>query len=155
MRTKKEKLLAKYTFASFLEKSRVYEQEHGLMSMSHVMKLQMFYANEAEKCVRCGTTENLTADHIFPIVFLKMLGYPAERMWRHEWYQPLCRSCNSSKRIRVEWEHPNTKFIIETALHEKPGYEYATLQKETAKFRAQNKDRDRKVFRLTDEVQST
>lgn len=146
--TKREKLLKKYTFESYLEKARKMEREVGLMSRSHVIKLQVLFSEKYKVCAQCESTEDITADHIFPVVFLKMLGYPADRMWRDEWYQPLCRSCNKSKGIKVDWEHPNTKLILETAMREKPTQEYAILQKETAKYIKMMEWREEKVLRL-------
>lgn len=51
----------------------------------------------ASSCVACGSTDDITADHIIPLA----------KGGRHSIgnLQPLCRSCNSSKsdRLMVEW----------------------------------------------------
>jgi hypothetical protein len=45
------------------------------------------------KCLKCGTSENITMDHIMPI----FLGGEHKK----ENIQPLCKSCNSSKRLKI------------------------------------------------------
>lgn len=45
------------------------------------------------KCLRCGTTENITADHVVPIS-LGGSGFISN-------IQPLCRSCNSKKHNKI------------------------------------------------------
>lgn len=45
-------------------------------------------------CLKCGATEKLSIDHIVPLV----LGGSSDR----DNLQTLCRSCNSSKRTKIE-----------------------------------------------------
>ena len=142
----REKLLERWTYETYLAHCRAKEEKNGLLSHKQVMQLQILFAERAGKCKHCGSTDNLTADHIFPVVFLKMLGYPAERMFREEWYQCLCRECNHKKKSKVEWEHPATYKILQTAMEEKPTWEYATLQKETAKQRVNDEYRFQKYL---------
>jgi 5-methylcytosine-specific restriction endonuclease McrA len=48
------------------------------------------YKSIGAKCARCGSTENVTADHIIS---------REDGGTNHPWnYQPLCGSCNSSKK---------------------------------------------------------
>lgn len=53
----------------------------------------MVAQRDGESCRRCGTTENLTVDHIIPVI--------AEGPDRLSNFQLLCRSCNSRKGGRV------------------------------------------------------
>lgn len=47
------------------------------------------FAVYGEECLKCGTTENITIDHIKPVA-----RGGKNRLWN---LQPLCQSCNSSK----------------------------------------------------------
>jgi 5-methylcytosine-specific restriction endonuclease McrA len=49
-----------------------------------------FYGN---KCLKCGTTKNITADHVIPLV--KGGAHDMTNI------QPLCKSCNSSKHSSI------------------------------------------------------
>lgn len=53
-------------------------------------------AKYGNKCIRCNTTENISMDHIVP---LSRGGIHTK-----ENVQPLCRSCNSKKKNRLESE---------------------------------------------------
>lgn len=132
-----EKFVQKYTFSSYYERCLETERVNGLMNLGQVIKLQKLYVLENGPCAECQSEENLTADHIFPIFFLKAFGYPADRMFRLEWYQVLCVSCNRKKTHRIDWNNPRTYEIINRAKEEKPTFEYAYLKKEHAKEKAQ------------------
>ncbi|MFC9768982.1 HNH endonuclease [Rhodococcus jostii] len=60
------------------------------------------YARDGHMCVACGSTDDLSLDHIIP--------------WSHggpdsvDNFQTLCRPCNSKKGARGhEWTHPNNQ----------------------------------------------
>lgn len=61
-----------------------------------------------DKCVRCGSEENLTIDHIVPYVFLyDYLGYKMKDSYADEWnLQILCKTCNKKKTNKLEFADP-------------------------------------------------
>ena len=145
-KTPREKLLEKWTLETYIEHLETKREKNGLLSHKQVIQAQILFAQQMGVCEMCGSRENLTADHIVPVVFLKMLGYPADRMFRIHWYQCLCRNCNISKHHKMEWDNPKTYLILEEAMQERPTWEYATLQKESAHARRQAEERCSKVM---------
>jgi 5-methylcytosine-specific restriction endonuclease McrA len=131
----REKLFAKYTFASYWQYAQEHKTLYGEMSRKQVICLQLLFAHEAGKCVHCGSTEDLTADHIVPAFFLKMLGYNVDNEFRLEWYQCLCRKCNFEKAYRIEWNNPRTIEILNQAMIDKPTWEYRKILKEHTKHK--------------------
>lgn len=53
------------------------------------------FKRDGYRCVQCGTTEDLTIDHIYPRI--RGGGHTEDNL------QTLCRSCNSRKGARVLW----------------------------------------------------
>jgi len=74
-------------------KRRAQKQANGVYQVSKEFYAELY----ASKCVVCGSSENITADHIVP---LSRGGVEAEGN-----LQPLCGSCNSSKgnKLMSEW----------------------------------------------------
>lgn len=74
-------------------KRRAQKQANGIYEVSKDFYAQLY----SSPCVGCGTSENITADHIVPI---SRGGTEAESN-----LQPLCGSCNSSKgnKLMSEW----------------------------------------------------
>jgi 5-methylcytosine-specific restriction endonuclease McrA len=59
------------------------------------------------RCVRCGSTENITIDHVVPLGVFKewaAVHHPSYRANDIENIQPLCLHCNSSKKSDLEAE---------------------------------------------------
>lgn len=134
MSTSTKKQLERYTFSALWDKAQIHRRQYGQMTRSHVIILQVAFAKEAGVCDHCGSTDEPTADHIVPAVFLKMLGYPVETDFRVEWYQCLCRHCNSRKGHRMEWDNYRTYFILHQVMKDKPTFEWIHMAKETAKL---------------------
>lgn len=70
------------------------------------------YARDGYKCVKCGSTENLTLDHIVP----KSLGGIGKVIN----LQTLCKNCNEVKSSRIECYVPfkRTKKYVEEFIHD-------------------------------------
>lgn len=144
-KTLRQKLLEKWTLDLYLAHLEEKREAHGLLSHKQVIQAQILFAESVRVCAKCGSTENPTADHIVPAVFLNMLGYPTHRMFRKHWYQCLCSDCNRKKTHRMEWDNPMTYQILNEAMEEKPTFEYATLQKETAKHKAMESYHEQRI----------
>ena len=70
---------------------------------------------DGEKCVKCGSVNELTIDHIIPVSFLEMMGIFRKHTLskkHHQNLQLLCRKCNSLKRERFDWTDKRTKPLI-------------------------------------------
>ena len=63
------------------------------------------------KCVKCGSSENLTNDHIIPKKFLRRLrGIGISGLKDH--LQILCVDCNQKKGKYIEWEDPKVRELM-------------------------------------------
>lgn len=77
----------------------------------------------SKKCAYCGTTNNLTVDHILPKSFLIALGIDPNR---RENTQVLCRKCNTTKGNEIRTNCERTQALVRWAfqhwltLHGKP-----------------------------------
>lgn len=77
--------------AALLPRARLARSNHGAKIPKE--RRQRIYERDEYRCVRCGSTEDLTLDHIKP---RKHGGSNTE-----ENLQTMCRSCNCSKGARV------------------------------------------------------
>lgn len=60
-------------------------------------------------CAKCGSTDNITRDHIIPrwiMVRIHMFGIKAALPEGWSNFQDLCESCNLIKGGKVDWENP-------------------------------------------------
>ena len=71
------------------KKSYQYKREQACLYTSGPAIRKKVFKRDGRKCVKCGTSKNLTLDHIIPVS--KNGKNKLENM------QVLCRSCNSSK----------------------------------------------------------
>lgn len=62
------------------------------------------------KCARCGSTDNLTKDHIIPKALLKMLC--VQMLNEQDNLQVLCQSCNTLKAHTLDPKHPKTMRLL-------------------------------------------
>jgi len=62
------------------------------------------------KCNRCGSTENLTKDHIIPKYILKILCVATQN--HSENLQILCKECNTLKSHALDPKHPKTMPLL-------------------------------------------
>ena len=61
----------------------------------------------------CGSTEDLTIDHVIPICILKDFGLTFEQMFeKDDWLQVMCRKCNTKKANHLDFKNPKTKEIL-------------------------------------------
>lgn len=60
-------------------------------------------------CTRCGSTENLTADHIIPLAVLKAMGIPCTDSRN---LQRLCYDCNQTKGSQLDPKNPKTRQLM-------------------------------------------
>lgn len=76
---------------------------------------------KADKCEKCGSTENLTRDHIIPKWLYKRLNNfgPSLRFSQtfkknlgQSNFQTLCSECNSKKAGGLDMTHPMTRLIF-------------------------------------------
>jgi len=66
-------------------------------------KRKKVYEKSEGKCVECGTTENLTVDHIFPLDELrKMTWVNKEQRNDIKNLQAMCKECNIKKGNKVD-----------------------------------------------------
>lgn len=133
------------TFQEIYGQAKVTQKRAGLMSRKQVLALQIAFAREEGQCEKCPAVTDLTADHIVPALFLKMLGYNVEREFRMEWYQALCRTCNRNKSHRIEWGDYRTHFILKRVMREQPTWEYTKLAQEHAKLEARFEDPKKEI----------
>lgn len=74
-----------------------------------------------EKCANawCGSTKDLTVDHIVPVVFLQQLGMNTyETLYNLEDnFQILCRYCNIMKGGRIDPRNPKTYIILKREIY--------------------------------------
>jgi len=70
--------------------------------------------NEVCTCEKCGSTNNITVDHIIPVMILEplILDAPKERYemlynWEEN-FQFLCRYCNKQKGHKLDIRNPKT-----------------------------------------------
>ena len=74
------------------------------------------------KCEICGTTEDLTKDHIVPKWLMKRLPAFGSKLkggihGKHNSnIQTLCRPCNSEKGGKIIWESPRTREVMENLM---------------------------------------
>lgn len=86
------------------ERNRRANKRKSLGTIHHDlwMKALEFYGNV---CLCCGTTDNLTLDHVIP------LKWGGKNVIENA--QPLCLSCNSSKRDRHSTDYRNGRIFAE------------------------------------------
>lgn len=82
-------------------------------------------ARDGVKCAKCGSTNELTIDHIIPISLLEFLGIKKEHSYNFKKHganlQLLCRACNSLKSNRVDWTDKRSLPLLQSyidKLHE-------------------------------------
>lgn len=63
-------------------------------------------------CEKCGRVENLTLDHIVPLLILNQLGIDTEREIVEGNYRILCRICNQFKSGKLDFSTLKTKEIL-------------------------------------------
>ena len=56
-------------------------------------------------CTRCGSTENLTKDHIIPLAILRAMGLETTNTFN---LQPMCQKCNLTKGCLLDPKNPKT-----------------------------------------------
>ena len=80
-------------YRELMQRRRAREKANGIFTVTDKDLARLY----ASPCAACGTTEQVTADHVIPIA----------RGGRHSIgnLQPLCMACNSHKsdRLMVEW----------------------------------------------------
>lgn len=52
-------------------------------------------------CVQCGSTEDLTVDHVHPLASFTQEQWDEGEQWNPDLLQTLCRRCNSIKQDKV------------------------------------------------------
>lgn len=62
------------------------------------------------KCNICGSTENLTKDHIVPKKFIQRMRGIGIRLDSR--LQTLCFSCNQKKASHIDWKDPRVREIM-------------------------------------------
>lgn len=67
---------------------------------------------EHSLCAKCGTTENLTWDHIIPKIILKTLCVSQTNERQN--LQILCQACNTKKGHALEPKNPRTMYLLRT-----------------------------------------
>lgn len=60
-------------------------------------------------CTRCGSTKNLTADHIIPLAVLRAMGIPCTDARN---LQRLCQTCNNTKGSQLDPKNPRTRPLM-------------------------------------------
>ena len=68
------------------------------------------------QCERCGSTVNVTVDHIIPVSLLKELGVDMYECDGN--FQLLCRLCNTFKANRLDHLNPNTIPLLKKYVEE-------------------------------------
>ena len=113
----------------------------------------------AKECRYCGTTENLTVDHIIPQSWANdpLWDITREPVDHPDNLVPACRSCNASKGARL----PNDPELLAIAtrllgfdplkiyegLDEEPGEEFGALLAEMFGTPEEQEARDRDIYR--------
>lgn len=64
-----------------------------------------------ESCEQCGSTENISLDHIIPYSFLKdHLNYKVMQSFEDEWnFRILCVTCNKTKSNLLDFTNKKTR----------------------------------------------
>ena len=63
-------------------------------------------------CEKCGRKNNLTIDHIIPLLLLKQFGFSDEQTFDEMNFQVLCGICNTFKSNQLDFVDPRTKAIL-------------------------------------------
>lgn len=64
---------------------------------------------DKSSCNRCGSTKNLTKDHIIPLAILRALGMSGNDK---ENLQILCQTCNNTKGSQLDPKNPRTRPLM-------------------------------------------
>jgi len=64
------------------------------------------------KCSRCGSTRDLTVDHIIPSSILQSFGIDTAKVLIDENFDLLCLRCNMFKANRLDFANPKTKPLL-------------------------------------------
>lgn len=80
-----------------------------------------------KKCCRCGSTKNLTKDHIIPTSFYGKLALP-DMFNDPENLQTMCKDCNQLKGSLIDHKNPKTYFLLKKAI-ERWAYHYKIERK--------------------------
>ena len=73
---------------------------------------QAFFKDNAIKCEKCDSQENLTLDHIIPKELLTQLGIDTKKEFVENNYGILCRRCNAFKANRLDFSNKKTKTLL-------------------------------------------
>ena len=76
-----------------------------------ILLKQAWFKNQEQKCIKCGSIEGLTLDHIVPIEILSQF-IDEDRVFNENWYQILCYKCNRFKSSKLDLVNPKTKEIL-------------------------------------------
>lgn len=64
------------------------------------------------KCQTCGRKENLTLDHIIPLLILKDFGFDPKKFFDKDDMRLLCRPCNQLKSNHLDFNDPRTEKLL-------------------------------------------
>lgn len=64
------------------------------------------------KCQTCSRTENLTLDHIIPLIIIRDFGFDPQKFFDKEDLRLICRPCNQLKAGRLDFSDPHTKELL-------------------------------------------
>jgi len=63
-------------------------------------------------CPRCGSTHEITIDHIVPVSLLEQFGLDIEHLVDDENFELMCRRCNAFKANKLDFSNPKTKRLL-------------------------------------------
>lgn len=70
------------------------------------------FITEGATCLRCGSNQDLTIDHIVPVSLLEAFQLPVNLLLDDDNFQVLCRRCNWFKSNKMDFSNPRTKELL-------------------------------------------
>ena len=98
-----------------------------IMKRKHTKLHEWQKRRDTAKCEKCGTTENITIDHIIPVVILEPL-YLDSPLTKYDFiyndeenFQFLCQYCNKLKGTRLDVRNPKTIPLLKRLIKDLEG----------------------------------
>lgn len=126
-----------------------YDYEWAMMnkpkkSLRHLKSTQKIVAKN-NKCDRCGSLENLTADHIIPSSLLKSFNVGTTNMVN---LQTLCRKCNLAKANKLDPKNPKTVPLLEMYIEQWKDFYQVPRKKNVYVFKNLKVNHDTTVYKF-------